>query len=382
MATLNLRRFSRPENLRAIRGDNLVALLAPARSYFRSHDVELPKTTELSASDYARIAKVLMQVDSEAPGGLLDTIYYVSELSDAVGLDSILDGLKERGHTIRKYDQQSSADVAAQAWLLDPELVKEVHAERQVHRKKAFENFRPKPNGVVPWKPPKAAALQAMERAMDDWFDEKRRGRGCRVIILTDEKPFWFLVRHGKPIERAAAMEKGKSSGVVFRPEIHDVLIYDPESGELRVSTSTQGELDLYRKQFGRHLFGDDDYFATQLQFTLAPLRDLGVDALNCEDFDGIDSIVLRQIEIWQGGSQNEVETHRADDVFAAFAQRNTGLPTSGKLQCAKFDVKFSDAPKPRSVTIRLPRTTTYVRDYDSATLEGWLRKRQFYVGK
>lgn len=380
MASLNLQRFSRPENLKAIRGDHLVALLSPFKDYFLSEGVDLPKTTELEAAEYERIGKVLMRAEGEGARGLLNTVYYVSELSDEVGLDSVLEALDQRGHKLRHEGQQSPADIAVQAWILDPELVRDVHAERQVHKKKSFDHFRPSPNAVVPWQHPTDATVTMMERAMDDWFEKKRRGRGCRVFFFTDEPPYWILVRHAKPIERAAAMERGKSSGVVFRPEVNDVLIYDPVTGDLRVNTSTQGELKLYLLQFGRHLFGRDDYFSTQVNFTLEPLRNPGVDALNCEDVEGIESIVLRQIELWHGGPLSEVEIHRADDVFAAFRARGHGLPNSGTLQSAKFDVTFTGAASARSVTIRLPISTGYVRDYDSTVLESWMRKQKFLI--
>jgi hypothetical protein len=381
MATLNLRRFSSPESLRAIRPDRLVALLEPHREYFRSRGVQLPRTGASTAPDYDQLADAFMRTDHETPALLLDAIYYVTELADEVGLDGILEAFKGSRHALENDGKQSPADVAVQAWLLDPDLVRDLHAERQVHNKKSFEHFRPRPRGIVPWKHPSDETLRAIEKAMDPWFVDHHRGPGSRITVFTDSEPYWLLVRHGKTLERAGVMEKGETKGLVFRPMIYDVLIYDPRSGELRINTTTKGERDLYRKQLGRHLFGNEDYFAVQVEYTLAPLRDRGVEALNCEDVDGIDSIVLRQIELWHGGPLREVEIHRADDVFAAFATRRSGgLPTSGALRCAKFNVKFTGAATPRIVTIRLPISTSYVRDDDSTILEGWMRKQKFLV--
>ena len=78
MATLNLRRFSSPESLRAIRPDRLVALLEPHREYFRSRGVQLPRTGASTAPDYDQLADAFMRTDHETPALLLDAIYYVT----------------------------------------------------------------------------------------------------------------------------------------------------------------------------------------------------------------------------------------------------------------------------------------------------------------
>lgn len=381
MATLNLRRFSRPESLKAIRGDHLVALLDPFRGHFRGRGVDLPPAGSGEPPDYERLADVFMRADDETPRPLLNTIYYIDELSDVDRLDEVLDAFEAKGLVIENDGKQSAADVVVQAWLLDAELVQEIHAGRQVNRARSFEAYRPSSPTSAVWREPTDATRRTMEAAFDDWFESKRRGRGSKIFVFTDADPYWILVRHGMPLERAGVIEGGKSSGVVFRPEIYDVLAYDRATGELRVHASTNGEVNLYRKLIGRHVFGSDTHFARHVEYTLAPLRDRGAAALDCEDVPGIEWILLRHIEIWHGGPLSEVEIHRADDVFGAFAARGRDrLPTSGKLHCAKFEVKFSDAPSSRMVTVRLPMSTQYVRDDDSTILEGWLRSQKFII--
>jgi len=380
MATLNLRRFSRIGGLKSIRSDRLVALLEPYREHLRGRGIELPATGSVEPPDYEQVAAFFMRADDATPPELLNAIFYVDELADDDRLDEILAKFDERGIALENEGNQSAADVAVQAWLVNSDLVQEIHAERQVHRARSFEAYRPRTPPSGTWREPSDAVREAMQTAFDDWFDTKRRGRGSKVFIFSDTKPYWILVRHGLPMKREGAIEGGKSSGVVFRPETYDVLAYDPDTGELRVHAGTKGEIDLYRKLIGRFVFGNDDQFALHVEYTLAPLRERGPDVLKCEDVPGIDSIILRQIEIWHPGGQHEVEIHRADDVFAAFLARAPGLPTSGALKCAKFEVKFSDAPSPRMVTIRLPMSTQYVRDDDSTILEAWLRNQNFIV--
>jgi len=44
----------------------------------------------------------------------------------------------------------------------------------------------------------------------------------------------WFLVRHGEPFTRESIVKDGESSSVYYRPEKYDVLVYNPETGEIR----------------------------------------------------------------------------------------------------------------------------------------------------
>jgi hypothetical protein len=186
------------------------------------------------------------------------------------------------------------------------------------------------------------------------------------------------MVRHGEPYKREESVDGAEPSSVAYRPLRYDVLAYDSGAGELRVNAQSKGEKELYRRQFGKHLFGREDYFPHGSKYTLEPLRADGEQCLGCDDVPGLEWVRLREVHVAYGGPHNEYEVRRANDLYAAMRQRGRPLPAAARLARAVFQVKFADARRPRSVAIRPPNAAVYVRDEDSALVDEWLKKRGF----
>jgi hypothetical protein len=88
----------------------------------------------------------------------------------------------------------------------------------------------------------------------------------------------------------------------------------------------------------------------------------------------------LREVHFFLGGPSNEVEVHRAEDVFEAFRSRGGKPPDGARIVRAVFQVKFTDSKRPRSVTIRPSNIAHYTRDDDAELVEEWLRRRGFIL--
>jgi hypothetical protein len=188
----------------------------------------------------------------------------------------------------------------------------------------------------------------------------------------------WFLVRRGDPFKREGSIEKTGTTSVYYRPEKYDVLKYDEGLGELSINAEGNKKLvALYRELIGELLFSDAGRFPNAAKYTLEPLQDAGPDALICSDVDGIDRITLKEVQIFWGGAQGEVEVRRAKDLFEALKGRKKELP-KGRLVKASFLVKFTDAKTPRTVTIRPQNIASYTRDSDAGVVEAWLTRRGF----
>ena len=207
---------------------------------------------------------------------------------------------------------------------------------------------------------------------MDDWFDEHKRGRDSRVFIFDQTGKILIVVRHGLPFRREGSRRDGRSSIEFYRPEIHDVLIYDPEFDEIgvHVHSRTIGEQKLYLSAMGRHLFGDEKYFPSDNRFTLDPLIDRGAAALACEDVAVWRSIKLVEYQCFFGGQFKESEVRKASDIFSALGDRRRNHLARGQLKRAVFSVKLQGETKPRKVTIRPPNIAIYDRDSDSELVE------------
>jgi hypothetical protein len=120
VATYSLRRFIRPETLRAVDPASRLVLLRPHRQFFSSVGFELPAARDASALDLQKLAGILATPDLRTPIGLADALYYINEL--ATRDDALLSELApdELGLDLFHIDP---ADVALRAWVKDRELV-------------------------------------------------------------------------------------------------------------------------------------------------------------------------------------------------------------------------------------------------------------------
>lgn len=378
MSTYSLRRFSHPDALKQIAPEHLRRLFAPHAPYFQAKGVDLAVPS--NGLDYEGLARVFMNPDADMPHDLVDALYFIHEMATPEAMDILLAEARERKVPITDSPDLTPADVSLQVWLEDRDLLERKHAEQQTLRHRSFEYFQTDVRPLPRFRKPDEATLSALQESLNDWFVEKRRGRGARVFAYEKEDGVWFLVRHGETFKREGSINDGQSSSVFYRPEKHDVLVYDPKLGELRLHVCSKGETDTYRAEFGRHLFGSEHFFPGTGKYTLDPLRTDGAASLVCSDVEGMEHVVLQEVHFFWGGAGQEVETRKADDLFAAYAARQRGFPESPRILKAKFSVKFSDSKKPRTLTIRPSNIALYTRDSDAAILEAWLSKRGFIV--
>jgi hypothetical protein len=405
MATFNLRRFASPDALKTIQEENLQGLLARHAAYFKKRGVNLDgaspdRVAEPTAPygngsgspaahnglDYEALASVLVSPDDDTPQALVDALYMIHEMATEDGMQTLLEAIEEMPKDDRIALTHASdltpADVAVQVWLKAPELLDRKHAEQVVGEKKSFEYFVSDKPPTGNFSVPSLAKLQSLEEEIGRWFASKKKGDIARVFVHPKPDEICFLVRHGDTFRREGAVKGGQSSSVFYRPEKHDVLIYNHAIGELRINAGSKGEKDIYRRAFGTHLFSGESHFpSSNRKYTLDPLRTQGPDSLVCSDVKGIESIQLTEVTYFWGGAQNEIEVRRAGDIFAALKERD-GKIQKARIIGARFRVKFADSKIPRSVSIRPPNVAKFTRDDDGKLVEEWLRNREFSLIK
>jgi len=375
LATYNLRRFSQPDGLKAIKADHLLALLTPHRNFFANREITL--STNGADLDYGALVKVFMSPDTDTPKALVDALYHIHEMATPEGMDELLHEAENNNIHLDDDPDHSPADVAVQVWLQNKDLLERKHAEQYLTRPRSFEYFQTEASPVPDFNHPSTETLTALQNDMDDWFEKKKRGRGSKVFLYPKNNEVWFLVRHGEPFKREGSLEEGQSSSVFYRPEKHDVLVYEKSTGELRINAKSKGEKDLYRKKFGLHLFGNEDFFPGTGKYTLEPLKTDGADSLVCTDIEGMGKVILKEIHFYWGGAENEREIRKADNIFAAYQARGRSIPANARITKASFQVEFTDSKTPRTVTIRPSNIAQYARDDDSTILEKWLDPRR-----
>lgn len=378
MPTFNPRIFTHPDRLKHIAPARLLAFLDPWRAYFTARGVDLSSldSEDLPLED---IAQVLMTPDATVPEDMVNALYYVHETASHESMEALLEHAAAAGIDIDDDTETSAADVAVQIWLVDPMLLQRQHAETVAFKRSNFMYFAGSGGreGAVPQMTDEQR-LEMQDR-MDAWFEKKRRGRRCRIFAFPRGTKVWFLVRHGLPMRREGKhLDDGEGGIAFYRPQQHDVLIYDAETDEIGINAGTKGERQLYLETIGEVLFGSDEYFDRSERFTLNPLLDYGPKALECSDIDGLATVRLVEIGRFFGGSQRVSDSLKADDFFKAFEESWLEQLDRGALMYAIFKVKLDGAKRERSVTIRPANIARYERDSDTDVIEAWMKARGF----
>jgi len=380
MASFNPRKFTDPDRLRGIAPQRLGLFFAQWRPYLAGRGFQFPATSS-SEIDHTLLADILMRPDASTPAAMVDALYYVHETANAESMDQLLAAIRSRGLRVLHDPAATPIDLAIDVWMAAPDVVRNHHAEAIAMRQQNFEYFGPQQPVRGAFPPVSDELRPQIELAMDNWFESHRRGRGCRMFIIRHSPMTWILVRHGQHMRREASLKDDGGVGTEFyRPQCHDVLIYDERSGEIGVHANTKGERNLYLRTLGQHLFSGEDHFPRSARFTLDPLVTDGGAALNVQDVDEIKSIRLVGYQRYWGGAHREMESRKAEDVLAALADRGIHNLAGGRLNSATFKVTFEDSEKERSVTIRPPGIARYERNDDSELIEQWLLRRGFIL--
>ncbi len=255
-----LKRFAKIEFLHRVDFGLLLQMLEPFRAY-----IEMKESVEWSddpaAFPFDAVSCILASPDSDVPAGLIDAFYYVDEMSADALFDELYRDALDADIDFTGYDNPTAHDLALFIWLRNSELLQRLHAGRHIIKTRRFETFFSQTDGTPDVSRP---TIEGMEAALNDYFDDARKGRGARVFVFELENETWFLVRHGLPMKREAAIaEDGETTGLLFRPEIYDVLYFTHNNGQLHIHASTIGEKKMYCEMVGTHVFKDAAFFAT-----------------------------------------------------------------------------------------------------------------------
>ncbi|MHB9037059.1 MAG: hypothetical protein ACYC64_10345 [Armatimonadota bacterium] len=380
MPSFNPRRFADPKALQSVSPEVLREFLVPHREFIEVKGFPLPDCcSAMSDFDYLMLTSILMTPDQRMSPDFIDALFFIHEMGGDSSMDDLLKTADKIGLTVP--DESTAMDVAMRIWNADRDALEHAHSRRQIHKSRTFQHYRADaPMAFVGATDEKMAAL---ESALDEWFISRKRGGNCKVFTYPGEDDVWFLVRHGDAYKRESAVEGYESKSVFFRPETFDVVCYVPSLGELRIHTRNKGELNLYRREFGKLIADDSSHFPGFEKYTLKPLIEDGERSLECGDIEGIDWILLSEVQIEKRTIHFSYKmTYSSPNVFAAMRHLGTLLSGADVIVRAKFTVKFSEVSKTRTVTITPPNKVQLIRDGDAELIELWLRKNGFIIGE
>lgn len=378
MATYSLRKFAQSDVLKHVDDDIMLQFLEPYRPYLSARGFVFEKNVE-GRIDHANLVRILLNPVEGIPTEMVDALYFVQEVAGGEDFEAIIELAQKAGVDV--VADATPEDLVVRIWLKDSNLIKQQHADTLVLKPKKFLSFQARDaEGFDADLSP--GAIQNLVRDMKLWFEQNGRGEGCEILRsdMPEEKKIYFLVRHGMPFKREGKMDSGRTGSIFYRPEAHDVIVYDIEANELAIHNKSNGKKEraMYLDVFGRHLFADPDRFPNEDKYTLDPLREDGEDSLSCQDILGIEEIKLTALGLQFQGPYGDNTMHRSKDMFASLGAREKDFPAHGRISEARFMVKFSHSEKPRSVTIKPPNVASFDRKEDAHTIELWMKARGF----
>lgn len=379
--------ISRLTNLRILRQVDralLRRLLSHEKfaQYVKDRGIGLPPETKKRGDyDFKPLAAALLD-DENRPEELVDALESIGVMSDGQGVEALHRAARELGAEELLSSAKIDADFAIKAYLDAAQVFYSALNDKKAvdtRRYRCFtlaEGRSADPSKLSP------DNIKGMGERLSSWFEKNRRGAGSE-ILSGDERDGtrWFVVSHGGTKRREATFEDKEKKHVEYRPENGDVIRLRRSGNEMWVHSATLAEAQEYLKAFGQLLCGSETaYVRARDYFTLEPLRGRGRKALEVADIEGcpIARIGLREIQVVTAKKNGGRWIVRANNDAFAEIERVGGIPATGEICAAKFDVYFAGATRPVAVKVALPAEACYERDGQSIWVDLWLQRQGF----
>lgn len=369
MKSFRWRRFADPEFLGSMEPGHLKALLHPFADFFQREGVDV----SASKLDYNGLVKVFTQPGTVPPVDLVTMLNYIDEIAIEAYHDKLATAWEQYG--VGAGDDLSTADYAALLWVADPAIIERLYAEQVLVRQTSFEIYVTRTRAIPQPAKVTTTLVKQMEDAIQSQFDKLGKG-GVRVFEFREGNDLCFVIRHGGTYERGLKEVNAEPKAFAHRRMKHDVMIYNPESGELAVRGDGVRATRIYAEVAGQFLFGNDMLFApadAPGKYTLMPFLKDGAAVLDCSKSRVIKSAHLVEIAWRYGGSWRHTARHAATDVFASLASIGDRIPYGVKPLHAVISYSTSASLRPHRLRLRPPNTISYDRESDAEFIEPWL---------
>jgi hypothetical protein len=158
--------------------------------------------------------------------------------------------------------------------------------------------------------------LQArLTNAVTSWLNllEGHPRLDIRVDDASGQLSLLVLYQREAPV--TGMMMRGWASRLPPLPELNALVTYHARCGLLCVRAESMSEQHAYRRIFGRALFGDESWFQTKEIFTMDPLIEHGIEALSADGIRGLQSTLLRSVEVVGPDRSHATMELSADDL-------------------------------------------------------------------
>lgn len=318
-------------------------------------------------------------VPSERSRELTEILHVINSLATRRGCEALLEAFPQLNPPWYAF---TPADIAIAAWIENRDLCERVFLEQQqTQRSRTFSVFHAfdLQSARFQWN---ENALGQLQFTIDQALQAHGRGPGTQLSVSQHGEEYWFLIRHGELWKRQPCVEEGRSHTLLFRPEACDLLILNPQRGELRMNRMHSWQSELYRTQLGQQLFGRGDLFRRAHCYTLQPLRAGGGQSLCCADVPQLLSVRLNMLRFCEPGKGGHETQWSGTDLSDTHHSLLMELPHGACLLEARFQIRIVGARGWRSVTLKPPNQLRCSLDSDRGVVEEWLTKRGFVGGE
>ena len=372
MKIYNLHRFSKPEFLRQVAPELLLAFLYR----FSEFSIELKDDGTV---DYDKLGRQLASPTGKINTGMFDALALIDEMSADRNFDLLQDVAGDKPFSVKLGDDASAADLALLLWLNEPRKLEQLHAKFSGKAPRSFIYFYGESMGKPQMASPSRNLRQKLARLLNRIFSRKRRGRTVRIVVFEEPDEYCFLLRKGEPITRDSSITpEGKTNNIYYRPERFDIVVLRPKVSEIRLAIYRKAPwiVEAYRTLFGYVFYGDREYFSGDDVFTLEPLMKDGEKALECKEIEGMESVTLVQCKF--ATAKGEIAAIHGELAIQVIRGFKLELLENAKIISAKFRVKFTDSKAERMVTVKSGNLAEFKYDDDGRKIEEWLIKRGF----
>ena len=295
-----------------------------------------------------------------------------------VGVEFDLAGAIEdnvlEAEVLDRADADAEVLVAAhfQVRLNDPDQLRRANCERIVLRFQSFYCFMNRTLEAPLFEMPADGVLKRLQERTNQFNRNRQRGGGAAVCMYEFGNEVAFLIRFGGSLKRDEVMDNDQCRPDIRRPVGYDLVVYNIETGELRIRADLVSERRFYCRLFSEQLFDDPEFFEHGETFNLDVIYRLGEDVQSPGMIFGIKRVTLVEIQEVLLGEKTLHVTFKSEAIFDAIREHNKRLTPTGRLLSAKFRIILEDADEV-TVTVCSGNKIRLSRQVGTASIDRWM---------
>ena len=387
----NLRQFSKPEVLKSLNPDNLLAFLSKFSEYFRTKEKSYHLPVVIAENfNYDELAEEFSNPVFDGVTDMFDALELIESMSRPKFAPFVLDYLDDTPYKQDFTPEHAALNNALLVYLKDPIQLVKIRESIQIENPHNYTIVKGK-------KLDKTLKIQdefvsELKRRLDDIYEGKKFGRGIQIKHYSVQDEEFFLIRKGLPHTYQATIGKDLSTvGIYFRPEQFDVVIYSPQKNELKlaISNARKWMKNVYPITFSEVFFGTPDAFEEKRCLSFTDFQELGEDALKCPPGEPITNVVVTEIVSQKFLCEENLleknglgicleQSIKLDNFFLHARQFNLSLKALGEIIAMKLIFYFGR--EKRTVMLKNGNGYGFKLDSRGLLIEKWLYDHGFIV--